>query len=589
MATSNEIKLIITAEVAKAVSELKKLNRETDELGKSTKKSGDGLGGFVSKFGGAIVAVSGLAIGMKKAVDAASDLQETTQKFNVVFKEVQAEANAMAKVLQTTYGMGVEESKRLLAATGDLFTGLGMGQKEALVMSGTIQKLGADLASFSNLEGGAARASDILTKAMLGEREALGSLGVKVSEEMVKTEVAVGKKSKYKGMTELQAKAAATLNIVMAQTKAAHGDVIRSGDTYAATQRKLSSGFADVSAIIGEMLLPAFNAVMQAVLSMINWFKSASEGQRMFIIVAVAVGIAIAVLTKIVMAFGVALSAAIWPVTLIVAAIAAVIAIVVLLRNNWEMLSLGFQLGWEKMKRWFEMGYVAVKIAMMSLLVVMLTIAAAMFAPYLKGINLLITGYNKFATKKIALLDNVLEKGADNLKKEIANDAKRLKNLTNSSKEEFAIFKAYKISETIIATAAAAQAAIASLSIVPIVGPYLGYAMAGLITAMGVRSVAKISAEQPAAFTGGLIPGSPGGTSVTVGERNQSEAIIPLNSDNARRQLGGAMGGGNNITVNIDNYYGENNKIPREIAIEIDKALYDLNRNGGSAFAGAMS
>jgi len=71
------------------------------------------------------VAFAGITAGIVSVVDKASDFEEATNKFNVVFQDVGKEAEAMAKTLNDSYGLSILKSKELLSATGDLLTGLG--------------------------------------------------------------------------------------------------------------------------------------------------------------------------------------------------------------------------------------------------------------------------------------------------------------------------------------------------------------------------------------------------------------------------------------------------------------------------------
>lgn len=194
--------------------------------------------------------------GSAAAIKFASDAEETQQKFGVVFKEVGAEAEATAKAIADGYGLAQDESKALLANTGDLLSGFGFSGESALQLSTDVQKLAVDLASFTNFSGGAKGASDALTKALLGERESVKALGISILEEDVKKEVAL---MRTKGMTfetERQAKAQATLNIAMRQSKNAIGDFSRSSKSFANQTRIMNARIRDVTVQFGQILLP---------------------------------------------------------------------------------------------------------------------------------------------------------------------------------------------------------------------------------------------------------------------------------------------------------------------------------------------
>ena len=75
------------------------------------------------------------AIAMKKAIDAASDLEETVGKFDVVFKNHSKQAETMAKELVNSYAMSTREAKQYLSSIQDLLVPMGMVSNKAILMT----------------------------------------------------------------------------------------------------------------------------------------------------------------------------------------------------------------------------------------------------------------------------------------------------------------------------------------------------------------------------------------------------------------------------------------------------------------------
>jgi len=245
----------------------KKIKEFQSKANKSTKSIGDSISDIGKKAIGIYTAIKGLNFVFNDLIGAASDFEETNNKFKVVFQEVAEEAEQMSNTLVQSYGLSTLESKTLLSATGDLLTGLGMTGESALDLSGQVQKLAVDLASFANVEGGAERASQALTAALLGEREQAKDLGIIISEEMVKERLAAESKSNLTGMALLQAKAEATLAISIEQSKNAIGDFERSASSYANQQRTLTSLLKDMAVVVGTPLKDALSSGQSALLS----------------------------------------------------------------------------------------------------------------------------------------------------------------------------------------------------------------------------------------------------------------------------------------------------------------------------------
>jgi len=76
----------------------------------------------------AAVSLPILALG-NISLKAASDAQETSSKFAVVFRDIQEDAKKSFELLRNEYGLSTTAAKGLLAGTGDLLTGFGFSQK----------------------------------------------------------------------------------------------------------------------------------------------------------------------------------------------------------------------------------------------------------------------------------------------------------------------------------------------------------------------------------------------------------------------------------------------------------------------------
>lgn len=198
----------------------------------------------------------------KSLINAASDAQETAQKFGVVFQSVIGKANALATELQTSYGLARTESKDLLAATGDLLTGFGIAEGVALEMSGTVVKLGADLASFSNYAGGAQGASKALTAALLGETEQAKSLGLALGETQLR-QYAEGQGIVFKSL-DLNEKMHLRLKLALSQSTKAQGDFTRSAGSYVNVQKKIAAINKNFAEDLGKEILPDLSLLGRA-------------------------------------------------------------------------------------------------------------------------------------------------------------------------------------------------------------------------------------------------------------------------------------------------------------------------------------
>lgn len=231
-------------------SGLKKALSDSETAASKTGKTFSGIGGVIAK----AFAVGAVVAFGKSLAQAASDATETSQKFGVIFSSIQDQAREAAKVLQQEFGFTAVGAQELLAGTGNLLEGLGYTQEEALKMSGSIAQLGSDLTSMNNYAGGAAEATRILTKALLGERDALQALDLKITDDQLRAYAkSLGKV--WDQLTQAE-KAQLTYNAILAQAGNAIGDNERSVGSAAQTWRRLESLWEDVKVTLGNELLP---------------------------------------------------------------------------------------------------------------------------------------------------------------------------------------------------------------------------------------------------------------------------------------------------------------------------------------------
>lgn len=247
------------------------------QVAKSAVSTGTRLSAFVTL---PLVGIAGAL------VKTASDAEETQSKFNVVFGNIQNDAETAAKNLRDNFGLSSNAAKQLLGDTGDLLTGFGFTQDSALQLSDQVNQLAVDLASFTNFSGGAEGASKALTKALLGERESVKSLGISILEEDVKKEVARLKTQGLTFATERQAKAQATLNLAMKQSKNAIGDFARTSGGFANQMRILQGELSDLAVEFGKELLPiALDIVKEFLRPAVKFFRDLSPEVKKIILI----------------------------------------------------------------------------------------------------------------------------------------------------------------------------------------------------------------------------------------------------------------------------------------------------------------
>ena len=269
MADIAKLGIEVTASgLTKAKTQLKDLttqSKKTETGTNSLTKSFSGLAVAAKAFIGAMAIREVAQLG-SAFVKSASNAAETQNKFSVVFSSMRGEAEETAQVLADSYGMSEQAAKTSLSAVGDLLTGLGLQQGAALDLAAQTVQLGTDLASFTNYAGGAAGATEALTKAMLGETEQAKQLGLVLNEDqMVKFAASVGKVWKEMSLAE---KAQLRLNAAMVQSPNAIDDFSRSSREMANQLRIVNAMAEDAQASLGYGLKGSVNEGLLALTGM---------------------------------------------------------------------------------------------------------------------------------------------------------------------------------------------------------------------------------------------------------------------------------------------------------------------------------
>jgi len=333
-------------EIGADVEGLKRsLDRATNQIsifGKKTQASLDRVGSSFQRVGSKLtvgLTLPILALGAA-AIKSASDAEETASKYNTVFRDISKSASDAAEMLRNSYGLARQQSQKLLGDTGDLLTGFGFSQRAALDLSIEVNKLAVDLASFTNFAGGAEGASAALTKALLGERESVKSLGISILETDVQARVLLNTQQGLTFETERQARAYATLQIAQEQSKNAIGDYERTSGSFANQTRLLQARIKDLSDELGKVLLPFVTRVVTSITKVVDKFSEFEDSTKKIIVVvaglAAAIGpvlIVLGTLLKSLPAIGAALTLLTGPVGLIVAGIAALTYVIY---KNWD-------------------------------------------------------------------------------------------------------------------------------------------------------------------------------------------------------------------------------------------------------------
>lgn len=259
--------------------------RETTDAGRSIgQRVLDGLNstpvvGAVTGFGAAI------ATGLMYAVNRSAELDAIQRRLTTVFAESTPQVRSFADTINERLGASVATVEGMAAAVGDLLVPMGFAREEAAGLSTRVVDLSGALRAWTGNTRSAQEVSDILTAALLGERDALQGLGVQISQADIDNRLLAQGQAELTGKEREQAEALVTLDLAyekssdavvawqntqpgaasaMDTVKAAFGDITDSiVISFAPTLANLGKWVAENMPLIKERMISALNTARE--------------------------------------------------------------------------------------------------------------------------------------------------------------------------------------------------------------------------------------------------------------------------------------------------------------------------------------
>lgn len=242
-----------------------KLSGDTGRFGGVMRNLGQGVlqGVGIAGFMGVTMAATALVGGIGSSITAASNLQETISKTNVVFEQAAPNVLKWGENSATAFGLSKNSALGAAATYGNLFSALGLAETKSADMSMSLVELAGDLASFNNVDPTVAL--DALRSGLVGEAEPLRQFGVSINEARIQQEaLKLGLIATTKDALTPAMKAQAIYSIVMADTAKAQGDFARTSGGLANQQRIAAARMEDSLARLGSAILPIASVVIPA-------------------------------------------------------------------------------------------------------------------------------------------------------------------------------------------------------------------------------------------------------------------------------------------------------------------------------------
>lgn len=259
----------------RAGEEAKRSGKAINQTANDARKAGTSIGSLAKQVAG-VLSVAALAAAGREIVKQAGRIEATAKKVTAVFGAAAGSINTFAASMTDSLGISEEGIKSITASIGDLLIPMGFTEQQAASMSTELTSLSAALSDWSGGQMDAAEVGDVLAKAMLGEREALKSLGISITEADVQQRLLEKGQKSLTGTALQQAKAIATQELIFEKSASAQAAFAANTDGVNKTLSKMGAAFSNLANTAIKAFLPQIQSVISGVESLtsgiMSWF-----------------------------------------------------------------------------------------------------------------------------------------------------------------------------------------------------------------------------------------------------------------------------------------------------------------------------
>lgn len=247
---------------------IQKFMQSSNSVSKSNLKSALSFAKLATKVSLAYMSLKKVATTIVSFIRKSSDYTENVNLFNVAMGQYAVEAKAYAEKAGDIMGIDPGDWMRNQGIFMTLATGFGVAGDRASVMSQQLTQLGYDISSFFNI--GVEDAMTKLQSGLAGELEPLRRLGYDLSQAKLEaTALSLGIDKAVSSMTQAE-KAELRYYAIMTQVTTSHGDMARTLNAPANQMRIFTAQLNMASRSIGNMFIPALNAILPSVIAVIK-------------------------------------------------------------------------------------------------------------------------------------------------------------------------------------------------------------------------------------------------------------------------------------------------------------------------------
>lgn len=219
---------------------------------------------------------------VKLSIASYTALENSSRVFAAVYRDNAMTAKKALEQFRSEMHLTTGQAQKMLGMTGNLLTGFGFTQSEALKLSTSLARIGADLAAYRGYAGGAEGATMALTQAMFGETERAKMLGIVIRQNSKDFQSLTKSLMNSHGYTESMAKAMATIQIIEKQAANASGAATM--DTMANAMKRAGSEIEALRANVGKYFADDVKTGVNVVRDLAKTFNELNPTAQEFVV-----------------------------------------------------------------------------------------------------------------------------------------------------------------------------------------------------------------------------------------------------------------------------------------------------------------
>lgn len=266
--------LAIECKTNDAISSVKNFSGEMERGRKTAERFKKTIAGAFS--------TAAVARFVKSSIASYTALENSSRVFAAVYRDNAMTAKKALEQFRSEMHLTTGQAQKMLGMTGNLLTGFGFTQSEALKLSTSLARIGADLAAYRGYAGGAEGATMALTQAMFGETERAKMLGIVIRQNSKDFQSLTKSLMNSHGYTESMAKAIATIQIIEKQAANASGAATM--DTMANAMKRAGSEIQALRENVGKYFADDVKTGVNVVRDLAKTFNELNPTTQEFIV-----------------------------------------------------------------------------------------------------------------------------------------------------------------------------------------------------------------------------------------------------------------------------------------------------------------